>query len=104
MINWFLNQIEKIKKSPTINSKVLEKGEKQEIIFPLEKQDNQEWRLKKWYVNKGEKVKLGQKICCIENDKNQIEFESFVTGRINYFKVEQQKIEKGDLISEIIGI
>ena len=104
MIKWFLTQFQKTKKSNSkTNFKILEKGEKQEIIFPLEKQDNKEWRLKKWYIDKGEKVKTGQIICSIENENNQIEFESFITGKMNYFKVEGQKIEKGQIIAEIIG-
>lgn len=105
MINWFIKKIEKIKNGNSkTKSNVLKKGEQQEITFPFEQQNNQEWRLKKWYFNKGEQVKEGQIICCIENDKNQIEFESFVSGRLNYFKVEGQKIEKGELIAEIIGV
>lgn len=85
------------------NEKVLKYGEKENIIFPLDSDKHGDWRIKKWHFQKGKSIETGEIICSIENDKHSIEFESFMKGKLNYFKQEGQKIEKGTIIAEIIG-
>ncbi len=59
------------------------KGDIQTIITP-DLNGQKDLILTKWYFNVGDKVKHGDIICDIQNDKVVMEFETFFNGKIIY--------------------
>lgn len=110
MRKWLIKQIEKIgldssnlKTEAELQGRFLQVGEAEKIIFPQELDLNTEWRIKEWYFEKGQVVKPGDVIGAIGDEKQRFEFETFVGGRLNYFKALGQKVEGGSVLVEITG-
>ena len=110
MRKWIIKQFDKLgldtsnlKTQAKLNQRVLEYGEIEKIIFPFESNQKNDWRIKKWFFDKGKRIEYGNIICSIENEEQQVEFEAGMSGRLNYFKLEGQKVEKGTVLAEITG-
>lgn len=111
MRKWFLEQIDKLgldstgfKTEAEIKGRHLEYGESEDIIFPHELIEDEEWRIVEWFFEKGEIVRPGDVIGAVEDRKKRFEFETFVGGKLNYFKQVGQKVEGGTVLAEIIGL
>ena len=110
MRNWIIKQFEKIgldirnlKTHAELNTRVLEYGEKEILVFPFDSSQDNQWRVKEWFFEKGNSILQGDILCSIENEKKVIEFETEISGKLNYFKLEGQKVEKGTVLAEITG-
>lgn len=110
MRNWFLKQLDKLgldtsnlKTDSELNGRFLEYGESGNIIFPKELDNGNDWIIKEWFFKKGQMVRPGDVIGAVEDKTQRFEFESFVGGKLNYFKKIGQKVEGGQILAEIIG-
>ncbi|TRZ45106.1 biotin/lipoyl-containing protein [Robertkochia solimangrovi] len=112
MNNWLIKQLEKIgldlsnvKPSADTNIRILERGEKESIVFPMVSSVKSEWRILKWHFEKGQQVNYGDILCTIENTslKEKMDFETYVAGTLNYFLREGQKVDQGVIVAEISG-
>lgn len=110
MRKWLIKQIEKfgldssnLKTDAELKGRFLEAGESEKIIFPMELDINSEWRIKEWFFEKGQIVNPGDIIGAVENEKQRFEFESFIGGKLNYFKQVGQEVEGGSVLAEIAG-
>jgi len=92
-----------LKTDAELKGRFLKVGESEKIIFPKELDVNTEWRIKEWFFEKGQIVNPGDIIGAIEDEKQRFEFESFVGGKLNYFKRVGQKVEGGSVLAEIAG-
>lgn len=111
MRKWFLEQIEKLgldstplKSKAEVNGRFLEYGESENIVFPHELIEDGEWRIVEWLFEKGQFVKPGDAIVALENKRKRFEYETYVGGKLNYFKQVGQKVDGGTVMAEIIGI
>ncbi len=111
MRKWFSKQIEKLgghsasfKTTAAVQGRFLESGQSQNILFPKELDNQGEWRIKAWLFEKGQVVSPGAVIGLVENKKEQLEFETFVGGKLNYFKKVGQRVEGGSIVAEITGV
>jgi pyruvate/2-oxoglutarate dehydrogenase complex dihydrolipoamide acyltransferase (E2) component len=86
-----------------LEGRFLEYGKSQEIIFPDELIEDGEWRIAEWFFEKGQIVNPGDAIGAVEDRKKRFEFETYVGGKLNYFKQVGQKVDGGTVLAEIIG-
>ncbi|MGX1927772.1 biotin/lipoyl-containing protein [Flagellimonas sp. 2504JD4-2] len=92
-----------MKTDAELNGRFLEYDETENIIFPKELLNGNDWIIKEWFFEKGQLVQPGDVIGAVENKTQRFEFESFVGGKLNYFKKPGQKVQGGQILAEIIG-
>ena len=93
----------KLKTDAELNGRFLDYGESENIIFPKELGNGNDWIIKEWFFKNGQMVQPRDVIGAVEDKTQRFEFESFVGGKLNYFKRIGQKVEDGQILAEIIG-
>ncbi len=92
-----------LKTEAELEGKFLEDGQLERITFPNELNQGGEWRVKEWFFEKGEVVNPGDILGAVENKEQRFEFETFVGGKLNYFKQVGQRVEANSVLAEIAG-
>ncbi|MFS4468507.1 hypothetical protein [Maribacter sp. 2210JD10-5] len=110
MRKWIIKQIEKfgldssnLKTEQEQKGRILKNGELEKIIFPDGLDNSSEWRVKEWFFEKGQLIRPGDIIGTVENKEQRFEFETFVGGKLVFFKMIGQKVEGGTILAEIKG-
>lgn len=70
-------------------------------IISMPKTENESFKIKKWLCTVGDTILEGTAICELENNKNSLEFESFITGKLVSITSETGILKTGDEICRI---
>lgn len=85
------------------NRRFLESDENSILQLPDEFKSEGAWKVKKWKVKEGQKVYPGGVICILKSPTREIEFVSFLGGRLKQAHPMGKIIREGNSIAELVA-
>lgn len=92
-----------LKTTIELEGKMLDKGQKEQILFPDRFDDTLNWAIKKWNFAIGDTIYPGDVICIIHSKKIVLDFEVIVGGKLEYAYPVEQKLSTYTKIAVVTG-